>query len=74
MSAQVVRLVIDGIHAYSLTAGDAMVRELDISRITLRLMAKEDKKGGDDEHVFAKLSGDTLSFLQQCLVKYPPYC
>ena len=50
-----------------------MVRELDISRITLRLMAKEDKKGGDDEHVFAKLTGDTISILQQCLVrKIPP--
>lgn len=69
MSAQVVRLVIGEIHAYSPIAGDAMVRELDISRITLRLMEKEDKKGGDDEHVFAKLSGDTLSILQQCLVR-----
>jgi len=68
VSAHVVRLVVREMHAYSLIAGDAMVRELDISRITLRLMEKEDKKGGDDEHVFAKLSGDTLSILQQCLV------
>jgi len=61
------------IPTYSSIAGDAMVRELDISRIALRLMEKEDKKGGDDEHVFARLTGDTLSILQRCLVrKLPP--
>ena len=51
------------------TAGDAMVREVDVSRMTLRLMEKEDKKGEDNsEHVVAKLVGETLPTLQRCLV------
>lgn len=49
--------------------GDAVVRELDMSRITLRLMERSDSKGGGDaeEHAIAKLSGDTLQVLQSCL-------
>lgn len=48
--------------------GDAFVRELDVSQITLRLSEKTDKKGeGDGEHVIAKLKGPTLTTLQQCL-------
>ncbi|KAL9115869.1 MAG: hypothetical protein Q9227_000237 [Pyrenula ochraceoflavens] len=50
--------------------GDAMVRELDVSKITLRLVEKSDNKGeGDQDHVVAKLSGSTLQTLQQCLYK-----
>ena len=50
--------------------GDAFVRELDVSQITLRLSEKTDKKGeGDQEHVIAKLKGPTLTTLQQCLYK-----
>ena len=51
-------------------AGDAIVRELDMSKITLRLVQKEDKKGGEQsaENVYAKLVGDTLQVLQKCLV------
>ena len=46
-----------------------MVRELDMSRITLRLMDKVNKDGGEStENVHAKLVGDTLAVLQQCLV------
>lgn len=46
-----------------------MVREVDLSRITLRLVEKSDKKGDDsDEHVAAKLSGELLPVLQRCLV------
>ena len=52
------------------TAGDAMVRELDMSRITLRLMEKEDKKGEGSDNCFAKLVGETLSVLQRCLVSW----
>ena len=49
--------------------GDAMVRELDLSRITLRLVEKQDKRGeGEEVHVAAKLQGDTLQVLQRCLV------
>ncbi|TKX22695.1 C2 domain-containing protein 2 [Elsinoe australis] len=48
--------------------GDCMVRELDLSKITLRLVEEVDKKGeGDTEHIKAKLTGDTLSVLRQAL-------
>lgn len=48
--------------------GDAFVRELDFSRITLRLVEKVDKDGDDgDEHVVAKLQGQTLQVLSNCL-------
>ena len=51
--------------------GDAMIRELDVSKITLRLKAKQDKKGdGDEESTIAKLQGTTLSTLQKCLVRH----
>ena len=48
--------------------GDAMVRELDLSRITLRLVSEVDKKGEDDEDdIKAKIQGPTLDTLKQCL-------
>lgn len=42
-----------------------------MSRVTLRLVREEDRKGGDDGkgRVYAKLSGQTLSILQRCLVR-----
>ena len=45
------------------------MRELDFSRITLRLKEKQDKKGdeGSDDTV-AKVQGNTLDTLQRCLV------
>ena len=47
-----------------------MVREIDVSRITLRLTEKVDKTGkGDDDHIAGKLTGPTLTTLQQCLYK-----
>lgn len=51
--------------------GDAFVRELDFSRITVRLVEKADSagKGTDDDHVVAKLQGNTMQTLQQCLYK-----
>lgn len=50
--------------------GDAMVRELDMSRITLRVTEKADKTGKmDEDNIIAKLTGPTLSTLQQCLYK-----
>lgn len=46
-----------------------MVRELDFSKITLRIIEHQDKKGeGDDDHVLAKLTGNTLDTLRRCLV------
>ena len=54
----------------SFTAGDAFVRELDVSKITLRLREKLDKKGDQDsDNVIAKLQGDTIDVLQRCLVR-----
>ena len=52
--------------------GDAMVRELDVSKITVRLTQKTDKKGDENkDHTVARLSGPTLTTLQQAL--YKPY-
>lgn len=46
-----------------------MVRELEWSVITLRLIEKVDKKGdGDQDHVIARLKGSTLEILKRCLV------
>ncbi|KIW09267.1 uncharacterized protein PV09_00189 [Verruconis gallopava] len=49
--------------------GDAIVRELDQSRITLRLIEDVDKEGKGDTQVIAKLTGPTISTLQRCLYK-----
>ncbi|KKK26384.1 hypothetical protein ARAM_006295 [Aspergillus rambellii] len=46
--------------------GDAFVRELEFSKITLRLVEKHNSKD-DDDHTVAKLTGDTLSTLQRIL-------
>ena len=49
--------------------GDAVVRELDVSKITLRLKEKLDKKGeGSEDNTIAKLQGNTIDVLQRCLV------
>ena len=46
-----------------------MVRELDFSRMTLRLVQENDSKGGGkDEHVIARLAGNTIDTLKRCLV------
>ncbi|RMZ81796.1 hypothetical protein DV738_g1947, partial [Chaetothyriales sp. CBS 135597] len=48
--------------------GDAFVREIDVSKLTLRLVEKTGTAGKDeDDKWVAKLSGDTLSTLQQGL-------
>ncbi|KAF5866753.1 hypothetical protein ETB97_009910 [Aspergillus alliaceus] len=47
--------------------GDAFVRELEFSKITLRIVDKEDPKANSDEHTIAKLTGDTLSTLHRIL-------
>ncbi|RMD43016.1 hypothetical protein DV735_g2151, partial [Chaetothyriales sp. CBS 134920] len=50
--------------------GDAFVREIDVSRITLRLVEKTGTAGKEDEEkAVATLTGDTLSTLQQALYK-----
>ncbi|KAH8754241.1 C2 domain-containing protein [Hyaloscypha finlandica] len=48
--------------------GDCFVRELDFSKITLRIREKGDSKGDDKkDHTLARLSGNTLDTLKQCL-------
>jgi len=49
-----------------------MVRELDVSRITLRLVEEVDKKGDyeSESHIRAKLTGETLAILRQALVSH----
>ncbi|OCK83371.1 tricalbin [Lepidopterella palustris CBS 459.81] len=48
--------------------GDTLVRELDFSKITLRLMEHIDKKGeGSEDKIIAKLTGSTLDTLRRCL-------
>lgn len=45
-----------------------MVRELDFSKITLRIIEHIDKDGdGDEDHVIAKLTGNTVDTLRRCL-------
>lgn len=54
----------------SIVAGEAFVRELDVSKITLRIKEKQDKKGDEhNDHTIAKLVGGTLDTLQRCLVR-----
>jgi hypothetical protein len=45
-----------------------MIRELDFSKITLRLIERVNKDGdGDEDHVIAKLTGNTIDTLRKCL-------
>jgi hypothetical protein len=45
------------------------VRELDFSKITLRLREAGESKGDEKkDHTIAKLTGNTLDTLKQCLV------
>jgi hypothetical protein len=45
-----------------------MIRELDFSKITLRLIEHVNKDGdGDEDHVIAKLTGNTIDTLRRCL-------
>ncbi|KAI5306644.1 hypothetical protein KEM56_007815 [Ascosphaera pollenicola] len=47
--------------------GDCFVRELDMSRITLRIVKSRDEEGDDKDRALAKLTGPTLQTLQNCL-------
>jgi hypothetical protein len=48
-----------------------MVREIEFSRMTIRLTEELDTKGkgGKEDHVIAKLSGNTIDTLRRCLVR-----
>ncbi|KAI5285228.1 hypothetical protein KEM54_000738, partial [Ascosphaera aggregata] len=47
--------------------GNCFVRELDMSRITLRIVKSSDEPVDDKERALAKLTGPTLQTLQNCL-------
>lgn len=48
-----------------------MVRELDVSRITLRLREKADKNGeGKEDRILGRLVGNTLDVLKRGLVRH----
>lgn len=51
--------------------GEAFVRELEFSKLTLRLVSKDNPKDSSEENTVAKLTGDTLSTLQRILVSRP---
>lgn len=47
-----------------------MIRELDFSKITLRIMEHDDNDSEDqDDHVIAKLTGNTIDTLRKALVR-----
>ncbi|KAI0390963.1 C2 domain-containing protein [Xylariaceae sp. FL0594] len=49
--------------------GDCFIRELDFSKLTLKVREKREKPGEerDEDHTVARLSGNTLDTLKQCL-------
>lgn len=52
--------------------GDCFIRELEFSRLTLRISEKREKPGEerDEDHTIARLTGNTLDTLKQCLVSF----
>ena len=55
--------------------GDCFVRELDFSKITLRLREKGNNKGDEkSDHTIARLTGNTIDTLKQCLVSTKQSC
>lgn len=53
-------------HSFNET-GDAMVRELDLSRITLRLVNDPEAKSDKDDGIKAKVAAPTIETLRRCL-------
>ncbi|OAA64481.1 membrane bound c2 domain containing protein [Niveomyces insectorum RCEF 264] len=47
--------------------GDCFIRELEFSRLTLRIRERSDKKDEDKDRTLARLTGNTLDTLKQCL-------
>lgn len=49
--------------------GDCVVREIDVSRLTLIVREKgEEAEASNDDNIVARLAGNTLDTLKQCLV------
>jgi hypothetical protein len=56
-------------HTFNETS-DAVVREIEFSKITLRLVEDADRKGDNDQdNILGKLTGNTLDTLRQCLYR-----
>lgn len=51
--------------------GDCFIRELDFSRLTLKVHERGEKKDDDKDRTLARLTGNTLDTLKQCLVSIP---
>lgn len=53
--------------------GDCIIRELEFSKLTIKVKEKGGKPGEDDneDHTLARLTGNTLDTLKQCLVGFP---
>lgn len=51
--------------------GDCFVREMEFSKLTIKIKEKGGKVGEEDkeEHTLARLTGNTLDTLKQCLVR-----
>lgn len=47
--------------------GDCVVRELDFSKVTIRLRESSKDKEHDEDDIVAKLTGETMLTLRQCL-------
>ncbi|KAL2023456.1 hypothetical protein VTK56DRAFT_2452 [Thermocarpiscus australiensis] len=47
--------------------GDCFIRELEFSRLTIKISERTDKQEGSKQHTLARLSGNTLDTLKQCL-------
>lgn len=49
--------------------GDCFIRELEFSKLTIKVCERSEKQeGGNKQHTLARLTGNTLDTLKQCLV------
>lgn len=48
--------------------GDCFIRELEFSRLTIKVAERSDKRDDNEHHTLARLTGNTLDTLKQCLV------
>lgn len=51
--------------------GDCVIREIDVSRLTLIIRERgQEAQADNDDHIVARLAGNTLDTLKQCLVRH----
>lgn len=51
--------------------GDCFIRELEFSKLTIKVSERSDKQDEGRKHMLAHLSGNTFDTLKQCLVSNP---